>query len=96
MRQELLKGLSEEQVKKVEACKSAEEILSLAKVEGIELSDEQLEAVTGGGCLGTRKCKKCGSKNIHERRQQNPGSGDMPGRVVYFYTCRECDYEWTS
>ncbi len=96
MRQELLKGLSEEQVKKVEACKSTEEILSLAKVEGIELSDEQLEAVTGGGCLGTRKCKKCGSKNIHERRQQYPGSGGMPGRVVYFYTCRECDYEWTS
>ncbi len=96
MKKELLKGLTEEQIKKVESCKNSEEILNLARVEGIELSDGQLEAVTGGGCLGTLKCKKCGSKNIHERRQQNPGSSGMPGRVVYFYTCRECDYEWTS
>ena len=50
MRNELLKGLSEEQIKKVEACKSSEEILNLAKAEGIELTDEQLEAVSGGAC----------------------------------------------
>ena len=48
MREELLKGLSEEQIKKVEACKNAEEILALAKEEGVTLSDEQLEAVSGG------------------------------------------------
>ena len=48
MRNELLKGLSEEQIKKVEACKNAEEILALAKEEGVTLSDEQLEAVSGG------------------------------------------------
>ena len=85
-----------ETIRLLENCKSTEEILELAKSEGVELTDEQLEAVSGGGCFGTRKCKKCGSKNIHERRQQNPGSGGMPGRVVYFYTCRECDNEWTS
>ena len=94
MRKELLKGLSEEQIKKVEACKSPEEILNLAKAEGIELTDEQLEAVSGGGYLGTLKCKKCGSKNIHERSQYYPGGYGSPGRTVYFYTCRECDYEW--
>ncbi len=48
MREELLKGLTEEQIKKVEACKNAEEILALAKEEGVTLSDEQLEAVSGG------------------------------------------------
>ena len=48
MRKELLQGLSEEQIKKVEACKSPEEILNLAKAEGVELTDEQLEAVSGG------------------------------------------------
>ncbi len=53
MRDELFKGLSEEQIKKVKDCKNSEEILNLAKAEGIELSDEQLEAVSGGGCLGT-------------------------------------------
>ena len=50
MRKELLKGLTEEQIKKVEACKSSEEILALAKSEGVQLSDEQLEAVSGGAC----------------------------------------------
>ena len=40
MRKELLKGLTEEQIKKVEACKNAEEILALAKAEGVQLSDE--------------------------------------------------------
>ena len=48
MREELLKGLTEEQIKKVKACKNSEELLALAKQEGIELSNEQLEAVNGG------------------------------------------------
>ena len=66
MRNELLKGLSEEQIKKVEACKSSEEILSLAKAEGVELNDEQLAAVSGG-CGGVeKKCPKCGSKDTRK------------------------------
>ena len=37
MKEELLKGLTEEQIAKVKACKNQEEILQLAKEEGIEL-----------------------------------------------------------
>jgi len=48
MREELLKGLTEEQIKKVKACKNAEEILALAKAEGVTLNEEQLAAVSGG------------------------------------------------
>ena len=48
MKQELLKGLSKEQIEKVKACKNQEEILKLAKEEGVELTDEQLTAVSGG------------------------------------------------
>ena len=48
MKEELLKGLTKEQIAKVKACKSQEELLALAKKEGIELSDEQLAAVNGG------------------------------------------------
>ena len=62
MREELLKGLTEEQIKKVEACKNAEEILALAKEEGVTLSDEQLEA-THKAITGTKvncKCNDCG------------------------------------
>ena len=51
MRQDLLKGLSESQIAKVKKCKSQQELLALAKEEGIELTDEQLTAVTGGSCL---------------------------------------------
>ena len=49
MKQELLKGLSDEQIAKVKACKNHDELLSLAKEEGIELTDEQLTTVSGGG-----------------------------------------------
>ena len=52
VKQELLIGLTEEQIAKVKACKNQEEILKLAKEEGIELTDEQLEAVSGG-CGGS-------------------------------------------
>ena len=49
MKEELLKGLTQEQIAKAKACKNSEELLALAKEEGIELTDEQLEAVSGGG-----------------------------------------------
>ena len=63
MDDKLFEGLTEEQIAKAKACKNSEELLQLAKAEGIQLNDEQLEAVSGGGCLVTTvtiKCKKCG------------------------------------
>ena len=51
VRRELLKGLTKEQYKKLKTCKSSDEILSLAKAEGVELTDEQLNAISGGGCI---------------------------------------------
>ena len=63
MKEELLKGLTEEQIVKVKACKSQEEMLALAKCEGVELSSEQLEAVNGGNCETQKaKCPKCGQE----------------------------------
>ena len=61
MKEELLKGLTKEQLEKVKDCKSHEELLKIAKEEGIELSDEQLEAVAGGGVCSslTRTCPEC-------------------------------------
>lgn len=70
MKEELLKGLTEEQIGKIKECKSQEEVLKIAKEEGIELSDEQLEAVSGGCGTGHGStwytggvCPKCGSTN---------------------------------
>ena len=60
MRKELLKGLTPEQIEKVKACKGQEELLKLAKEEGIELTEEQLQAISGG----------CGTSN--EQQDGNP------------------------
>ena len=59
MKQELLKGLTEEQIAKVKACKNSEELLALAKNEGIELTDEQLNSISGGGCKLTLSIVEC-------------------------------------
>ena len=41
-------GLSEDLKKKATECKTSEELMNLAKSEGIELTDEQLDAISGG------------------------------------------------
>lgn len=52
-KKELLKGLTPEQIEKVQACKSHEQLLASAKQEGIELTNEQLEAINGGFTCGS-------------------------------------------
>lgn len=43
--------LTKDQQERAKACKTPEELLALAKSEGVELTDEQLESVAGGwGC----------------------------------------------
>ena len=87
MRKELLKGLTDEQIKKVEACNSSEEVLALAKAEGVALTDEQLEAVSGGGCFQREKCPKCGSRNT--------GIGEYDKKAGKNYTwCNSCGHEF--
>ena len=41
--------LTEEQKAKARECTSAEQLVALAREEGVELTDEQLDAVSGGG-----------------------------------------------
>ena len=90
MKSELLKGLSEEQIAKVKACKNQEELLEVAKAEGIELSDEQLAAVNGGVCTSTPEftCPKCGSKKVKTVLKENS--------IAEWYgnTCGACGHYW--
>ena len=84
----LLKGLTDEQIAKAKECKNPEEILAMAKEEGIELNDEQLEAVSGG-CGGKPKknqCVKCGKAPFRVLRWYN-GKND---RVHVYYYCEKC------
>ena len=74
MKEELLKGLTNEQIEKVNACKDSEEILKLAKEEGVELNDEQLDAVNGG-CgkskewyeIDNMQCPECLNRHCMEK-----------------------------
>ena len=88
MKEELLKGLSEEQIAKLKECKNQEEMLAMAKEEGIELNDEQLEAVSGG-CSSDPStiCPKCGSNDCHDY--------SILGGARW-HKCNECKYEWQT
>lgn len=48
--------LTEEQKAKARAAKTPEEILALAKEEGYELSDAELESISGGVWISPRPC----------------------------------------
>lgn len=88
MREELLKGLNEEQIKKVKACKNSEELLALAKEEDLELTSEQLEAVNGGACSNTDHCPpcpSCGSTNVKSK---------YSGSRVTVFKCKNCGKEF--
>ena len=88
MKEELLKGLTEEQIAKIKESKNQEELLKLAKEEGIELSDEQLSAVSGGGCFSTNGCPNCGSDDYQKIEIEEK----VDKRV--FYKCKKCGEMW--
>ena len=50
------KDLSPELREKTKACKTPEELLALAKKEGYKLSDEEMEAVSGGKSWSCTHC----------------------------------------
>ena len=64
-----MKGLAEEQIAKIRNCKNSEEVLRLAKEEGIELTEEQLEAISGG-CGTMPNCPYCCSNNLNYMRMR--------------------------
>ena len=83
MKKELFDGLTDEQIAKAKACKNQEELLALAKEEGIELSEEQLTAVNGGFCSSDDPtCPHCGTKDNHNCWSRGP--------THETYTCNKC------
>jgi len=52
-----LEGLSEEMLAKVAACETAQDLVDLADAQGVELTDDQLEQVSGGSW---GNCFNCG------------------------------------
>ena len=73
-------------------CKNSEELLELAKAEGIELTSEQLTAISGGGAcsfvsdvgdkINPYDCPKCGAND--------------PKKDGNLRICKKCGYQWTN
>ena len=93
MKKELLNGLSKEQIAKIKSCKNQEEILKLAREEGVELSEEQLAAVNGGCGKPSSPCHcpKCKSHNIHFQFDNDDIIDFSP---AYDCECYDCGYKW--
>ncbi len=93
MKKDLFEGLTEEQIAKAKACKNPEEILSLAKAEGVELTSEQLALVSGGGLIcstPTFTCPKCSSTNISAAHLSTSIS------KYWDLDCKDCGHHWTE
>ncbi len=69
-KQELLKGLTESQIVMVKECGDVNDLLQLAKDEGVELTEEQLDAVSGGNC-DTQDPKSKDSTFLDEYKKQS-------------------------
>ena len=93
MKEELLKGLTEEQIAKIKACKSQEEVLKLAKEEGVELTDEQLAAVSGGACT-TERCPRCDSDRVTSWSVKYFVENHVLDSIRTYKKCDSCQYEW--
>ena len=59
LNEEFLKSLSDEQKAQLKNCKSKEELLSFAMKSGQELSDEVLDAVSGGEDQWEEQQERC-------------------------------------
>lgn len=96
MREELLQSLTPEQRGKARACRSYEELLALAKEEGVELTIDQLEAVAGGNCDTAPKtgapysgprCPQCGNTNVTVSWNSRTSESTL-------HTCNNCGTIW--
>ena len=80
--------LTLKQQERLKNCKSPEDILALAKAEGYELTQDELEKISVGGWGTLYECSQCGSNDIavvHDPVNDN-----------VYCTCRKCGHEWIA
>ena len=80
-REKYIQSLAPEMQERMRACDTVEDMLMIARQEGLELPDEALDAVYGGGCGGAsytykdeayKACSTCNSRvNLRSVGHQN-------------------------
>ena len=81
-----LSNLDPEMRERVRACETPEEILALAHEVGRKLTDEELEAVSGGdGEWGAMQCPRCLGTDVVK---------DVAAAGNTFYKCLSCGHRW--
>jgi len=75
--------LTPEQQERIQACTTPEEVFALAREQGHELTEEEIDAISGGDNAWGNKpknvptaCPNCGSQTIRE--------------IALGYTCHDC------
>ena len=56
IKEKMESSLSPEILEKLKACETADEVMKLMSDHDIELDDDMMEAVSGGGCSGSSGC----------------------------------------
>ena len=77
-----VEGMTPEQIEQVKKCETPEEYLAFAKENDIELSDEQLDAISGGGAVGC-------FFGFHDLEATGAWTGPLNGNLKEF-RCKDC------
>ena len=83
---------TEEQIAKAKECKSADELLAYMQSEGVELTDEDLDTVSGGAWFGSKddngtvKCPKCKSGRVTGYSENL--------KAPMAWKCWDCGHTW--
>ena len=78
---------------KARECQTPEEIAELAREEGVELSDEEIDRISGGWGDSEdsgMRCPECGSANVTGKAVR---AGDSNWEEL---TCLDCGHCWTQ
>ena len=89
-----IEGLTPDEQSKLDACSTPDDLIALAQAEGIELTDEQLDGVSGGWSDDAEPagpCPKCSSTNTEMRWVK-----DWRNSGTTYKGCNNCGYTWLN